>query len=231
MTHQDNKKQILFILTSASKTLLDKPAGWWLPEAAWPYYTLLPLCHITFAAPLGPNPPVSQEAVAKFKDDEDCVKFLADPTVQEKLNTALKLSEVNPEDYDAVFYPGGYGPAIDLPTDEANIRIASELFRAKKPVAAVCHGPAAIVNATDAEGQPIVKGRTVTGLSNAEEIIDKMTKDVPFLLEDKLVEKGGNYVKAEKPFEAKVAVDGHLITGQNPASTRGLAEELVKLLS
>ncbi|KAG8944781.1 hypothetical protein FRC04_001519 [Tulasnella sp. 424] len=231
MARQDNKKQILFIFTSASKTLLDNPAGWYLPEAAHPYYTLLPHSHITFASPLGPNPPVSERSVARWKDDEACAKWLADPTVKEKLDTALKLSEVNSEDYDAVFYPGGHGPAMDLPTDEANIKICSEFFRAKKPVAAVCHGPCAIVNATDAEGQPIVKGRTVTGLSNEEEELGGKTKDVPFLLETKLVEKGGNYVKAEKPFEVKVVVDGHLITGQNPVSARGVAEELVKLLS
>ncbi|KAG8944779.1 hypothetical protein FRC04_001517 [Tulasnella sp. 424] len=231
MSHQDNKKQILFIFTSASKTLLDNPTGWYLPEAAQPYYTLLPHFHITFASPLGPNPPIDQGSAERYKEEESSAKWLVDPTVKEKLDTALKLSEVNHEDYAAVFYPGGYGPAIDLPTDEANIKICSEFFRAKKPVTAVCHGPCAIVNATDAEGQPIVKGRTVTGISNAEEEIAQKKKDVPFLLEDKLVEKGGNYVKAEKPFDAKVVVDGHLITGQNPASARGVAEELIQLLS
>ncbi|KAG8983144.1 hypothetical protein FRB90_006279 [Tulasnella sp. 427] len=231
MTHHDNKKKILFIFTSASKTLLDKPTGWYLPEAAHPYYTLLPHYHITFAAPLGPNPPLDEGSAEKFKEDEQCAKFLVDPTVKEKLDTALKLSEVNVEDYVAVFYPGGHGPAIDLPTDELNINIANEFFRAKKPVSAVCHGPCAIVNATDAAGEPIVKGRTVTGLSNVEEEMAKKVKDVPFLLEDKLVEKGGNYVKADEPYAANVVVDGHLITGQNPASARGVAEELVQLLS
>ncbi|KAG8894368.1 hypothetical protein FRC00_009048 [Tulasnella sp. 408] len=231
MTHTDNKKHILFIYTSVSKTLLGKQTGWYLPEAAQPYYILLPHFHITFAAPAGPNPPVAEGSVERYKEDEDCAKFLVDPTVKEKFDTALKLSEVNPADYAGVFYPGGHGPAIDLPFDEDNIKIASELFRAKKPVASVCHGPAAIVNATDADGQPIVKGRTVTGLSNEEEILGGKEKDVPFLLETKLIEQGGNYVKADAPFEPKVVVDGHLITGQNPKSSKLVAEELVKLLA
>lgn len=96
-------------------------------------------------------------------------KFLEDPTVKAKLASAKKLSEVRATDYDAVFYPGGHGPVLDLATDPVNAQLASDFFRAGKVTAAVCHGPAALVAATDASGDSIFKGRRATAFSDAEE--------------------------------------------------------------
>ncbi len=134
---------------------------------------LAPKYDIDFAAPDGPNPPVDAGSVAAFQDDVP--KFLEEPTVQAKLAAAKKLSDVNVADYDAVFYPGGHGPVLDLPTDPVNVKLASDFFRAGKVTAAVCHGPAALVGATDANGDSIFKGRRATAFSDAEEeAVDKV---------------------------------------------------------
>jgi putative intracellular protease/amidase len=204
--------------------------GWYLPEAAHPYYILAPHATIDFAAPKGPNPPLDQSSVEAFSKDEGSVKFLKDETVQSKLASAKKLSEVNVKDYDAIFYVGGHGPVLDLASDPVNAKLASDFWQAGKIVSAVCHGPAALVQAVDASGQPIFKGRRAAGLSNEEENIVGKVKDVPFLLQDKIISLGGKYESTE-PWGVKVVVDGKLITGQNPASAAEVGEAILKALS
>jgi len=220
---------VLFVFTSCNKTLLGNQTGWYLPEAAHPYYILKPHSNIDFASPAGPNPQVDESSVEAFKDD-DSVKFLNDETVKGKLAGAKKLSEVNVEDYDVIFYVGGHGPVIDLAQDPVNIKLASRFYQSNKIVAAVCHGPAALVGAVDLDGKPILCGKTVTGFSNAEEEAVSRTKDIPFLLEDRIKDLGGKYEKATEPFAPKVIVDGRLITGQNPASAGPIGKEILKAL-
>ncbi|KAG5639008.1 hypothetical protein H0H81_007916 [Sphagnurus paluster] len=206
---------ILFVLTSTNKTLPGAPTGWYLPEAAHPYYILAPHFDIDFAAPKGSNPPIDEGSVQAFEGDAECVKFLNDEVVKAKLANAKKLADVNPADYVAVFYPGGHGPAIDLPTDAPNIKLASQFYQDGKIVAALCHGPAALVGAVDASGKSIFEGKAFTGFSNAEEqavgkvevrtrssskgIIThhmRVVQEIPFLLEDKITALGGKYEKA-----------------------------------
>ncbi|OJT09047.1 Glutathione-independent glyoxalase HSP31 [Trametes pubescens] len=221
-------KRILFVFTSANKTLTGAQTGWFLPEAAHPYNVLAPKYEIDFAAPAGPNPPVDEGSVKMFPDD---VKFLEDPVVKQKLATAKKLSEVSHEGYDAIFYVGGHGPVIDLSSDPVNIKLASSFFQAGKITSAVCHGPAAIVGATDANGVSIFKGRKATGFSDLEEVQVDKVKDVPFLLETRIKELGGAYEKAKDPWAPHVVTDGILITGQNPASAHPIGEAIDKALS
>ncbi|KAG8953604.1 hypothetical protein FRC00_006183 [Tulasnella sp. 408] len=225
-----NRQKILFVFTSAAKDALGQPTGWYLPEAAHPYYLLSPHYDIDFAAPAGPNPPLDQASVELFKNDAESVKFLKDDVAQDKLSKAFKLTDVKAEDYAAIFYPGGHGPVIDLPTDAASIKLASDFFQAGKPTAAVCHGPAVFVNVLDSNNLPIFKNRTVAGFSNAEEEQAGKTKNVPWLLEDKILEKGGTYVKANELWGEKVAVDGNLITGQNPASAKAVGVAILRQL-
>ncbi|KAF7358179.1 Glutathione-independent glyoxalase HSP31 [Mycena venus] len=192
----------------------------YLPEAAHPYYILAPHATIDFASPAGANPPIEPTSITLFASDAECTKFLADEEVQRKLASAKKLSEVSSKDYDAIFYVGGHGPPIDLAVDPINIKLASEacvlcvepgnsfltanqFFQAGKITSAVCHGSAALVGATDAEGKSIFAGRRATGFTNAEEIqIDKV-KDVPFLLEDKLKSLGAKFEKADELWGSK----------------------------
>ncbi|KAI0824733.1 ThiJ/PfpI [Trametes gibbosa] len=221
-------KRILFVFTSIDKTLTGAQTGWYLPEAAHPYYVLSPKYEIDFAAPNGPNPPVDEGSVQMFKDD---VKFLEDAAVKQKLAGAKKLSDVSAADYDAVFYVGGHGPVLDLASDPVNIKLASDFFRAGKITSAVCHGPAALVGATDAEGKSIFKGRKATGFSDLEEEQVGKVKDIPFLLEARIKELGGQYEKAKDPWAEHVVSDGILITGQNPASAHAIGEVIDQALS
>ncbi|KAJ7188780.1 class I glutamine amidotransferase-like protein [Mycena filopes] len=219
---------ILFVFTSVTETLTGAQSGWYLPEAAHPYYILAPHASIDFASPKGGNPPLDPGSVKLFENDPDSIKFLADETVKAKLAACAKLSTISVKDYDAIFYIGGHGPVIDLAVDNVNIKLASEFYQAGKIVSAVCHGPAAIVGATDAQGKSIFAGKSVTGFSNAEEVILGKVKDVPFALEDRLVSLGATYTKAAEAFGPHVVVDGTLYTGQNPASSVPLAEAILK---
>ncbi|KAI0036786.1 class I glutamine amidotransferase-like protein [Vararia minispora EC-137] len=221
--------RILLVYTSCNKTLTGGQTGWYLPEAAHPYYTFLKAgFDMDFASPNGPNPPIDENSVKNFTDDES-QSFLQDTNVQGLFANAKPLRDVDPAKYDAIFYVGGHGPVMDLATDPNNIDVANKFYRSGKLVSAVCHGTAALAGVTDADGKSIFAGRTVTGFSNAEEEAIDRVKDVPFLLESKAIELGANFIKAD-PWAAKVAVDGKVFTGQNPASAKPLAEEIVKAL-
>ncbi|KAG5343081.1 hypothetical protein C0989_000071 [Termitomyces sp. Mn162] len=157
-------------------------------------------------------------------------KFLKDETVKSKLANAKKLTEVNVKDYDAIFYVGGHGPVIDLANDPENAKLASQFYQSGKIVSAVCHAPAALVGAVDADGKSIVAGKKFTGFSNVEEDLVNGAKDIPFSLEDKLQALGGKYEKAAEPWGSHVVVDGNLLTGQNPASAEPLGQAILKAL-
>ncbi|KAF8212716.1 class I glutamine amidotransferase-like protein [Mycena galopus ATCC 62051] len=221
---------ILFVLTSANKALTGGQTGWFLPEAAHPYYIFAPHATIEFASPKGPNPDVDEGSVKMFEADAECIKFLADETVKSKLASAKKLSEVSSKDYDMIFYVGGHGPVIDLAVDEVNIKLASEFYQAGKITAAVCHGPAAPVGVKDAQGRSIFAGKAATGFSNAEEIQVDKVKDIPFLVEDRIISLGGKYEKAADLWKPHVVVDGNLITGQNPNSAGPIGHAILKAL-
>ncbi|KAH8118282.1 class I glutamine amidotransferase-like protein [Phellopilus nigrolimitatus] len=223
-----SQPRVLFIFTSVNKTLTGATTGWYLPEAAHPYYVLKDHTVIDFAAPAGPNPPVDTDSVKMFTDNQS-QDFLQDPTVKEKLANAKVLSSVKPSDYDAIFYVGGHGPVLDLATDTDNIRLATSVYSQNKIVAAVCHGPAALVGVKDAQGKSILAGREVTSFSNEEEKQAGKVADIPFLVESRIGELGGKYVSAE-PWGVKVVESGNLLTGQNPASAGPLGQAILNKL-
>ncbi|GLB33751.1 putative DJ-1/PfpI family protein [Lyophyllum shimeji] len=187
---------ILFVYTSTNRTLSGNPTGWYLPEAAHPYWVLQPHFNIEFAAPDGPNPPVDTNSVKQFTEDVESVNFLKDGKVKEKFEKAKEIAKVNPADYDAIFYVGGHGPVLDLAFDKNNAALASQMYQAGKIISAVCHGPAALVGAADASGKSIFAGKRITGFSNAEEEAVGKVQEVPFLLETKIQELGGKFEKA-----------------------------------
>lgn len=139
------------------------------------------------------------------------------------------LSTISADDYNALFFPGGHGPLWDLTNDADSIQLIEHFWSSKKPVAAVCHAPAVFLNVKDAAGEPLVKGKNVTGFTNSEEAAVQLTDVVPFLLEDELKNKGGIYTKKED-WASHIVKDGLLITGQNPASSEAAAKELLKIL-
>ena len=223
--------KIHIVLTSHDK-LGDtgKPTGFWLEEFAAPYYVFKDAgAEIVLASPKGGQPPLDPKSDAPDAQTEMTKRFKNDAEGQALLANTHKLDEVSAEDFDAVFYPGGHGPLWDLTGNAKSIALIESLIQARKPVAAVCHAPAALVQVRGADGEYLVKGKQVTGFTNTEEEGVQLTEVVPFLLEDKLKEIGGDYSKGPD-WASYVRVDGLLVTGQNPASSEEAARELLKLL-
>ena len=223
--------KILLVLTSHSQ-LGDTghKTGFWLEEFATPYYIFKDAnADVTLASPNGGQPPLDPksdepdfqtEATKRFKEDEDA---------QAALTNTLKLSDISPDDYDAVFYAGGHGPLWDLAEDRNSIALIEKMYASGKPVAAVCHAPAVLRHTKAPDGSHLVKGKSVTGFSNSEEDAVQLSEVVPFLLENELKTKGANYSKADDWHPHAIA-DGNLITGQNPASSEPVAKAVLELI-
>lgn len=221
-------KKVLFVLTSHDQ-LGDtgEKTGFWLEEFAAPYYYMKDKgISITLASPKGGHPPIDPKselpdfqtpATRRFNEDEDAKKTLSE--------TAM-LETIDQNDFDAVFYPGGYGPLWDLADDENSIALIEAFYSNKKPIGSVCHGPAIFKNTKDSSGKYLVDGKKVTAYSNSEEEAVQFTDIVPFSVEDMLKANGGIYTKGPD-WNPYVLEDGLLITGQNPASSESVAELLL----
>ncbi len=224
-------KKILFVLTSHDQ-LGDtgNKTGFWLEEFAAPYYFLKDKgVAITLASPQGGQPPIDPKSELPDFQTPTTQRFQNDPETQAILAETVPLASLNHQDYDAVFYPGGYGPLWDLAHNEDSITLIESFYNSDKPVVSVCHGPAIFQQTKDADGKPLVEGKKVTAYSNSEEEAVDFTEIVPFSVEDMLKANGGIYSKGPdwNPYALE---DGLLITGQNPASSELVAELLLKKL-
>jgi putative intracellular protease/amidase len=222
--------KILMVLTSHDR-LGDtgEKTGFWLEEFAAPYYTFKDAgIEVTLASPAGGQPPLDPKSDAPDAQTEATDRFKADTAAQADLAHTTVLAEVNAADFDAVFYPGGHGPLWDLAVDQNSIALIENFVQQDKPVAFVCHSPAALKN-VKVDGEYLVKGKKVTGFSNSEEAGVGLTDVVPFLLEDALKDNGGQYEKGAN-WESYVVEDGLLITGQNPGSSADTAKQLLNKL-
>ncbi|WP_404790698.1 type 1 glutamine amidotransferase domain-containing protein [Altericista sp. CCNU0014] len=223
--------KILIVLTSHDQ-LGDtgKKTGFWLEEFAAPYYVLKDAgVAIAVASPKGGQPPLDPKSDLPEFQTELTQRFRTDTSAQAELANTKKLAEVSADDFDAVFYPGGHGPMWDMPDNATSIALIEAFVKSDKPVGAVCHASVALVNVRGKDGEYLVKGKRVTGFTNEEEEAVGLTAVVPFLLEDRLKERGSLYSKTAN-WVPYVQVDGKLVTGQNPASSEPAAEELLKLL-
>jgi putative intracellular protease/amidase len=223
--------KVLMVLTSHDRLgNTGKKTGFWLEEFAAPYYVLKDAgAEITLASPQGGQPPVDPKSHEPDFQTAATQRFNQDKEAQAALASTLKLSEISPREFDAVFYPGGHGPLWDLAEDTDSIELINEMYAAGKPVAAVCHAPCVLRHAQSPEGKPLVQGKRVTGFANSEEAAVQLTDVVPFLVEDELVRLEGLYTKGED-WQPHTESDGHLITGQNPASSESAAKLLLKQL-
>ncbi|KAK3687709.1 DJ-1/PfpI family protein [Podospora appendiculata] len=225
-------RKILIVLTSHKELgNSGKPTGWYLPELAHPYDIFKAADYeMTFASPLGGVAPLDPGSVEAFAQDASSVSFVQNHAALWENTAKLSSFLGKADEFDALFYPGGHGPMFDLAVDADSQQLIAEFVAKGKVVSAVCHGPAVFVNvALPGTGEPLLKGKEVTGFSNVEEDQAQKTEYMPFLLEDRLNEvSGGKYVKAAEPWGVKVVVDGKLITGQNPASAHGVGEAIVK---
>ena len=227
------------MIVSAAKhwTLNDgtlHPTGFWAEELATPYSVFADAgWDVDVATPGGKAPVVDKASLDESAGDADtlaAVKAKLDELAP-VLAKPLNLADVKPADYDLVFYPGGHGPMEDLAVDETSGRILTERMADNAPVALLCHAPAAVLATENAPGGSPFAGRKMTGFSNDEERAAGLADKAPWLLESRLVALGAEYDKAPEPWASHVIVDGNLYTGQNPSSSKELAERLVKDLA
>lgn len=224
-------KKVLFVLTSHDQ-LGDtgKKTGFWLEEFAAPYYALTDKgVALTLASPKGGRPPIDPKSELPDFQTDATRRFKEDADAQAVLAQTVELAIINPQEYDAVFYPGGYGPLWDLADNAHSIALIEAFYQADKPVGSVCHAPAMFKHTKDAAGKSLVAGKKVTAYSNSEEEAVDFTTIVPFSVEDMLKENGGIYSKGPD-WHPYVQEDGLLITGQNPASSASVAELLFNRL-
>ena len=222
--------RILAVVTSTSHFPGgEKKAGFELTELARAYYVFQANGYeVDIASPQGGLPPMRI-------DDEDMVAadyaFLNDTRARAKLDASLRLREVDPAQYAAVYFVGGKGTMFDFPGDADLQRLVRTVYQAGGVIGAVCHGPAALLDVVLDDGTPLLRGRRVAGFSNAEELflIEDARDRFPYLLQDRLVERGGHYVEGPMYLDNTV-VDGRLVTGQNPWSTWSTAEAMVRAL-
>jgi putative intracellular protease/amidase len=223
--------KILMVLTSHD-TLgnTGRKTGFWLEEFAAPYYVFLDAgAEVTLASPKGGQPPIDPKSDDPDNQTPAQDRFKADKKAQDVLAHTHRLDTISADDYDTVFYPGGHGPMWDLVDNPVSIKLIEAFYDSGKPVATVCHAPAVLHKVTY-KGEPIVKGKRVSGFANSEEEAVGLTNVVPFLVEDELKRLGGRYEKAPdwQPFGI---IDGRLITGQNPASSEVTAKLLLGLMN
>jgi putative intracellular protease/amidase len=225
-----SKKRIAIVLTShAQLGSTGKATGYYLPEAAHGWHVFRVAGHeVVFVSPAGGAAPLDPNG--RDRGDAASAAFLDDPVVQHAVANTFQPDDLRGERLAAVFFAGGHGTMWDFRQTPSLARLAADVARAGGVVAAVCHGPAALVD-LEVDGRRLVADQPVTGFSNEEEAAVKLTDVVPFLLEDALRSAGGRYSKAAAPFAAHVEVGPQLVTGQNPASTRGVAEAIVKLIA
>lgn len=223
--------KILMVLTSHDQ-LGDtgEKTGFWLEEFAAPYYRFVDAgAEITVASPKGGQPPIDPKSSAPDAQTADTDRFNADPAAKALLASTKPLVDIRPDDFDAVFYPGGHGPLWDLAEDPASIKLIEYYFEHDKPLGLVCHAPGVLRHAKQPDGRALVAGKHVTGFSNTEEDMVQLTEVVPFLVENELRDQGGQYSKADD-FQEHVVTDHKLVTGQNPPSSAASAEALLALL-
>lgn len=218
-------KHVLFVLTNTREIGPNhRPTGFFFPEVAHPVEVFERAgIAVEYASPLGGTPPEDG-----YDDTDPAQRAFRDSKAIRRMGRSRKLSEVDVLDYDAVFFPGGLGPMMDIATDPEVKRVVARAWEAGLIVSAVCHGPVALLGVTLADGTPLVRGRRLTAFSNAEEA-HYAQADVPFELETALRAEGADYAEGA-PWQSKVVVDGRLMTGQNPASSAALAEAIVEAL-
>jgi putative intracellular protease/amidase len=225
-------KKILMVLTSHDELgNTGNKTGFWVEEFAAPYYAFIDAgIEVTLATPKGGQAPIDPTSTLSDFQTAATERFDGDTIAQDKIATTAILATVNENDFDGVFYPGGHGPLWDLTDNKDSIALIESFLNSGKAVATVCHASAVLLNAKTPAGEFAIKGKAVTGFTNSEEAAVQLTEIVPFLVEDELIKRGGEYQKAED-WHAFAIQDGLIITGQNPASSVLAAEKLLEQLA
>lgn len=227
-SHSTDK--VLMVLTSHDKMGdTGKPTGFWLAELTHPYFALVDAGYqVDIVSIKGGKAPIDPRSLEE--QDEVNARFLASKTLMDTLENSKPLAGVDASNYRAVVFSGGHGTMWDFPDNPSVQSISTTIYEAGGVVAAVCHGPAALLNIKLSDGSYLIEGKQVTGFSNLEEEQIQLTQVMPFLLQDELIERGASFSKA-KPWHEKVVADQRVVTGQNPQSAKKLGETVAKLLA
>jgi putative intracellular protease/amidase len=204
--------------------------GFWLEEGAAPYFVFRDAgVQLTLASPKGGQPPIDPKSDDPKNQTPAQIRFKNDAQAQRAFANTVRLADVKAENFDTIFYPGGHGPMWDLAEDPVSIALLESFYNSGKPIALVCHSPG-VLRHVKYRGEPLVKGKQVTGFTNGEEEFMKLTKVVPFLVEDELLQLGAIFEK-KKNWDPFTITDGRLITGQNPASSTVTAQALLEFMA
>jgi putative intracellular protease/amidase len=224
--------KVLMVLTSHDQLgNTGRKTGFWLEELAAPYYVFKDAgAQIILASPKGGRPPLDPVSNEPSAQTDVTRRFEKDAAAEAQLDKTVRLDGVKQGDYDTVFYPGGHGPMWDLAEDKSSIKLLESLVVAGKVFAVVCHSTGALRHVKRPDGKLFVEGKTVTGFTNGEEEAVGLTKVVPFLVENELMELGATFSKV-KDWGVHTVVDGRLVTGQNPASSGPAAKRLIEMLN
>lgn len=225
------KKKALIVVTSVEKyPEMERATGLWLGEAVHFYEKLHEQGYeIDFVSPRGGYTPLDPVSLQMFVQPADW-KYYADEPFRNKLGNTLQPKDIRPEDYGVIYYSGGHGVVWDFPDNTELQEIARSIYENGGIVSSVCHGAVGLFNIRLSDGELLIKGKTLTGFSNAEEIAAELADHMPYLTEDVLKTKGAHYVKAEQDFVPFAVSDGRLVTGQNPQSGGAVAEKVLEIL-
>ena len=220
-----NKKILIIVSNANAIGPNNRRTGTFLPEVAHPYAEFEKANYqIDFASLTGDTPYLDALNLA---NDPDNLAFLTGKG-WEAMQKAVKLSTVDVSKYDAVFVPGGLAPMVDMPENELLKKVIKETYERNAVVGAVCHGPVALLNVKLSNGTYLVNGKNITSFTDEEER-GYAIADVPFLLETALTKQGAKF-HAAAVWSAHSIADGNLVTGQNPASAKGVAEKMIVIL-
>ncbi|MEW2401836.1 type 1 glutamine amidotransferase domain-containing protein [Streptomyces sp. NPDC046862] len=226
--------RILVIVTSSGEyQKVGYRTGLWLGELTH-FYDVAEQAgfEVTIASIEGGSVPLDPESLAHtVLSDLGTDKRYTDRLFMDKLKDTVAVTQVDVDDYDAIYLTGGHGVMFDFHQSEALETLIARFHETDRIVSAVCHGPCGLLDVTLSSGEPLVKGRNVTGFSWREEELAQRAHAVPYSLEDRLKELGASYSTTEKPFDVHVVEDGRLITGQNPSSAKAVAEAVVRHLA
>ncbi len=226
--------EVLFVISAADRWTLNDgtvhPSGYWAEEVAVPHRNFTEAgWNVTIATPGGTAPTLDRLSLGisgglprKRREVEKYLESIAD-----RLGNPVPLDSVNPDAYDLVFYPGGHGPMEDLAYDAVSGALLTRRLESGRPLALLCHAPAAVLAAQNPDGTSPFAGRRMTGLSNREELLNLFARKAPWLLEDRLRAAGIDYLRGTLPLRPHVVVDGNLYTGQNPQSSDALSRRLI----
>ncbi|MFI8236969.1 type 1 glutamine amidotransferase domain-containing protein [Streptomyces sp. NPDC085866] len=225
---------VLFVVSAADHWTLNDgtkhPSGFWGEELAMPHKIFSEAgWDITIATPGGKAPTLDRLSMSRTAGLPSKLREVARylDSIQSRLNSPDALENIDPAQFDVVFYPGGHGPMEDLAYDPVSGALLTRVLHSGKPLALLCHAPAATLAAKNEDGTWPFAGYRMTGLSNTEEKLNSFGRKAPWFLEDRLREGGADYLKARLPLLPFLVVDRNLYTGQNPTSSERLAKRLV----